>query len=118
MKDLHKIMTKEKDVVGEEQLLDYLRHNLSPEEQHLVEHNMAEDPFLMDAIEGLNEVCDKDQINQSITELNQHLNKLVQNKAKRKQKRKLPTSQWAMLAIVVVLFLAVVTYFIIRLQGK
>ena len=117
MKDLHKIITKEKELVGEEQLLDYLKHNLSPEEQHIVENNISDDPFLMDAVEGLKEVSDKEQINQSITELNQHLNKLVQNKTKRKQKRRLPANQWAMLAVVVVLFLSVLTYFIIHLQG-
>ncbi len=117
MKDLHKIIKSEKEVVDEQQLLEFVKHNLSTEAQQMVEKNIAEDPFLMDAVEGLNEVTDEDQINQSIAELNQHLNKLVQNKTKRKQKRRLPANQWAMLAVVVVLFLSIITYFIIHLQG-
>jgi hypothetical protein len=117
MKDLHKIEKSKKEVVDEEQLLEFVMHNLSIEAHDKVENNIAEDPFLMDAVEGLNNISNKDQINQSITELNQHLNKLVQNKAKHKHKRRLPVNQWAMLAVVVVLFLLVVTYFIIHLQG-
>ena len=117
MKDLHKIVKSNKKVVDEEQLIEFVKHNLSIEAHKKVENNIEDDPFLMDAVEGLNEVSNKEQINQSIIELNQHLSKLVQNKSKRKQKRRLPTNQWAILAVVVVLFLSVITYFIIHLQG-
>ena len=116
MNDLHNIPSNNEETFSNEELLDYINNNLAPEEQHHLEKNIEQDPFMFDAIEGLQGISDKAQITTSINELNQHLSKLVNTKNKRKQKRKLPFNQWAMLAVVVVLFVSIITYFIIHLQ--
>ena len=118
MKDLYNISSNNEEAFSDEELVDYLTHNLSPEKQLHLENSIEQDPFVLDAIEGLKEIPDKQQINQSINELNLHLNKLVNTKNKRKQKRKLPVDQWAMLAVIVVLFVSIITYFIIHLQAS
>ena len=118
MKDLYNTSSNKEEAVTDKELVDYITHDLSLEEQLHVEKAIEDDPFTLDAIEGLKEIPDKQQINQSINELNQHLSKLVDTKNKRKQKRKLPVDQWAMLAVIVILFVSIITYFIIHLQAS
>jgi len=118
MKDLYNNLSNNEEAFSDKELVDYLTHNLSHEKQLHLENAIEQDPFVQDAIEGLRKIPDKQQINQSINELNQHLNKLVYTKNKRKQKRKLPVNQWAMLAVIVVLFVSIITYFIIHLQAS
>jgi hypothetical protein len=118
MDDSKNISSNSGELPSNEQLIDYVNNNLSTDEQLHLERGIGEDPFLLDAIEGLRAIPDKEQMNQSISELNKHLNKLVYTKTQRKQKRKLPVNQWAMLAVAIILFLSVITYFIIHLSGR
>jgi len=116
MDDSKNISLNNGEVPSNEMLIDYIKNTLSPNEKLDLEKTIEQDPFILDAMEGLMELPDQEQINQSIKELNNHLNKLVNTKTQRKQKRKLIPNQWAMLAVVIILFLSVITYFIIHLS--
>ena len=58
---------------SENELIQYLQENLSPEEMHEIEMQMAESAFVNDAVEGLQAFQDKKNIAKLIQELNQEL---------------------------------------------
>lgn len=106
MKNIDNILSNEEGFEDED-LLKYLNQNLSPEELHELEKAMLQDTFVNDAIEGLSEIKDKEQINKSIDQLNNHLGKMIKDRTEKKRKRKIPSNQWTVTAIAITLSLVV-----------
>ncbi len=104
------------NVISEEQLLRYINGKLSGEEQYMVERAIEEDPFLYDALEGLAEIQNKETISQLTAQINANLSKQLQQKPKNKPIKFLQFS-W-MTALVIVLILAVLAWYILHLSGK
>jgi len=95
-------------------LKDLLLKNLS---QQKPENSNNEDPFMKDAMEGLEMIEDKSKIDQSVLSMNNNLNKILDSRKQRKKKHSLPSNQWALLAVGIVLLLAIISYFVIHLNG-
>ena len=116
MKDIDNILSNEEGFEDED-LLKYLNQNLSPEEAHKLEKAMLQDAFVNDAIEGLSAIKDKEQINKSIDQLNNHLGKILKERTEKKKKRKIPSNQWTVVAIAITLLLVVLGYYVLHLKG-
>ncbi|HVK97773.1 MAG TPA: hypothetical protein VM368_08145 [Flavisolibacter sp.] len=100
--------------VDQETLLLYLQGKLSAEQQHEVEKQMMEDDFESDAMEGLEEIKDKKNINLLIDQLNRDLQKRTEKKKRFRQKLQLKLDPWLLIFIIIILLLVVISYIIIH----
>ena len=115
MKDnLKDILSNLHSETDQEALLKYLEGKLSAEEQHEVEKNTLTDDFEADALEGLQDISNKAKIAGLVEQLNQELKKQTDKKKKRVHKREAKVEPWQLVAIMLVLLIAVLSYFIIR----
>lgn len=113
-KDLLNILSNSNKDIDNQQLMDYLSGNLSGEPLHDVERSMADNAFLNDAVEGLQRMDNKKNVQAYVDELNATLHKSVAKKKQRRQKRQLKETPWSYLAILLVILLCVIAYVIIR----
>jgi hypothetical protein len=111
MADVNNILQSD-DALNEEQLMKYLQDNLSDEERHAVEKQMADSNFVNDAVEGLEKIQHKKDIQQYVNELNNQLHKHTEQKKKRKNKRKLKSLDWLILTVIMVLLLCLIGYYV------
>lgn len=100
--------------IDQETLLLYLQDKLSEEKKHEVEKMLLENEFTNDAMEGLLEIKDKQQISYMVDMLNRDLKKKTEKKKKRREKMKLPDQSWLYISIVILLLLIIISYMIIR----
>lgn len=111
--ELKHIPNQNKDI-EQEKLLDYLNRNMSDEAQHEFEKKMSDDEFMFDAVEGLEEVKDKKQLELLVHQLNNELKKQVDKKKQRKEKRRIKEQPWVYFTIVLLLLLIIVAYLVIK----
>jgi hypothetical protein len=105
--------------IDQETLLLYLQDKLSGEKRHEVEKQLLENEFANDALEGLQEIKDKQQIAYIVEMLNRDLKKKTEKKKKRREKMKLPDQSWLYISIVIIILLIIISYVIIHksIQG-
>jgi anti-sigma factor RsiW len=113
-KDLLNILSNSNKDIDNQQLMDYLAGKLSDDELHEVEKSMAENDFLNDAIEGLQRINNKKDMQTYVDELNAGMQKSLAKKKQRRLKRRLKEEPWGLLAIVLVIVLCVIGYVVIR----
>lgn len=112
-KDLLNILSNSSKDIGNQQLMDYLAGKLPEHEKHAIEMQLANNDFINDAVEGLENIKDKQNINVFVEQLNRDLHKkLLQKKAKR-QKRKLLQQRWVYAAVILILALAIAAWLMI-----
>ena len=104
--------------IDQETLLLYLQDKLSEEKKHEVEKQLLENEFASDAVEGLQEFKDKQQIAYMVDMLNRDLKKKTEKKKKRREKLKLPDQTWLYIAIVIVILLIIISYIVIHRSMK
>ncbi len=111
--DLKNILSNLNNDIEQEKLLEYLNKQLSEQDQHAVESQMNDDPFMSDAVEGLSQINNKADISLLIHQLNKDLTAKL---AKKKERRKRPIGQapWLYYAIITILLLAVIGYIVIK----
>lgn len=112
--ELKDILNNSNKDIDNQRLMDYLSRKLSATESHELEKLMADDEFINDAVEGLEQVSDKKKLGISVEELNRELQKQVAKKKSRKEKRKLKEQPWIYAAIILLLLLAVMCYFMVK----
>ncbi|MEO5591091.1 MAG: hypothetical protein ABIR15_00695 [Chitinophagaceae bacterium] len=112
-KDLLNILSNSSKEIDNQQLMDYLAGKLSEDEKHRVEMQLADNDFMNDALEGLENVKDKKDINFFVEQLNRDLHKKLQQKKNRKQKRKLLQQRWVYAAVIIILALIIATWLMI-----
>jgi asparagine synthetase B (glutamine-hydrolysing) len=100
--------------IDQETLLLYLQDKLSEEKKHEVEKQLLENEFADDAIEGLKEMRDKQQIAYTVEMLNRDLRKKTEKKKLRREKMKLPSQTWLYISIFIILLLIILSYFVIH----
>ena len=100
--------------VDQETLLLYLQGMLSAEQQHEVEKKMMENDFASDALEGLHNIKDRQRMQQLIEQLHYDLKKKTEKKKAFKEKRRIKQDPWILVAIVLILTLVIIAYFVIR----
>jgi anti-sigma factor RsiW len=100
--------------IDNQKLMDYLNGKLPAEEQHEVEKWMMENPFDAEAMEGLQRAGGEKNIQVTVDQLNKHLHKYLEQKKERRRRKKDPTSMWTYIAILFMLILIILAYFVIR----
>ena len=113
-KDLKDILANLNKDIEQEKLLDYLNKNLSAAEAHEVEKQMADDEFMNDAMEGLENFKNKKDVSLMVQQLNSEMKKQTAKKKARKEKRKLKDQPWLYITIVTLLILVIVAYIVIK----
>jgi hypothetical protein len=101
------------DELNEEQILNYLKGNLTEKENHDLEKNMMDSDFVNDAVEGLQSVSNNNKLDEYVEQLNKKLHQQLNAKKQRKQKRKIKGMEWILLAAVIVLAVCLIAYLII-----
>ena len=112
--DLKNILSNLNKDIEQEKLLDYLNKNLSAAEAHEVEKQMADDAFMNDAVEGLEQFKNKKDLSLLVEQLNNDLKKQTEKKKLKKEKRKLRDQPWLYFTLVLLLILIVISYILVK----
>ena len=75
---------------------------------------MIDSEFINDAVEGLQDFKHKEDLTLFVVQLNENLNKQLENKKRRKDKRKLKDQPWVLLAVVLIILLTIVCFMVIK----
>jgi len=113
-KDLLNILANSNKDIDNQLLMDYLSGKLSGEALHELERSMADSEFLNDAVEGLQQVGNKKDMQAYVDQLNASMQKTLEKKKQRRLKRRLREDPWALLAVILVIVLCVLGYIVIR----
>ena len=117
--DLLNILSNSNKDIDNQKLMDYLSGKLPEHERHEVEKWMVDNDFANEAVEGLQNFSGKKNLEVYVDSLNKELNKYIQQKKKRREKRRIKENPWVYIAIVFILIIAVVAYLVIkRLQTQ
>lgn len=117
MADWSDILSGNEEQITEEELLKYLDEDVSEDEKYALEKKINSHPFEIDAVQGLSQIPDKESLEKHVGQLNVKLQQLTA-KRPRKQKQKINIFEWIVLAVVIILFICVITFIIINLQNK
>ena len=112
--ELKNILSKSNKDIDNQQLMDYLSNQLSGPQSHEVEKNMADDEFINDAIEGLQQVENKSNLTDYTDQLNNDLKKLLAKNKIRKNKRKWKDQPFIYFAIILIILLIIVGYLVLK----
>jgi hypothetical protein len=114
-KDLLNILSNSNKDIDNQQLMDYLNGKLSGDALHDVEKSMADNEFLNDAVEGLQRLEGKTNMQSYVDELNASMQKSLAKKKARRLRRRLKDQNWTLLAIILVIVLCVLGYIVIKI---
>ncbi|MBS1509944.1 MAG: hypothetical protein JST86_03835 [Bacteroidetes bacterium] len=112
--DLKDILNNSNKDIDNQKLMDYLSKKLSDRDSHDLEKMMAEDEFINDAVEGLEQFDNVTQVPLSVEQLNRELQKQIAKKKARKEKRKWKDQPWVYVTIVILLILIIICYTVIK----
>jgi hypothetical protein len=112
--DLLKILSNGNKDIDNQLLMDYLSGKLSEEKSHEVEKMMAEDELLNDAMEGLQQIRNKKDIQTYVELMNRDLQKSLNKKRQRREKMKLREGPWGYVAVIVIIMLCIACYYVIK----
>ncbi len=113
-KNLKDILSRLSAEVDQEILLRYLQGQLNEEQKHEVEKKMLASDFTNDAMEGLQEIKNKERITFMVDQLNRDLRKKLEKKKKFREKLRISQQPWVLIAILIILLFIVLSYFIIQ----
>jgi hypothetical protein len=116
--DLKNILSNLNTDIDQETLLLYLQDKLSEEQKHEVEKKLADNEFADDAMEGLKEIKDKQQVAYMVEMLNRDLKKKTEKKKQRRQNLQLKDQSWLYMAIFIIVLLIIISYIIIHKMLK
>jgi hypothetical protein len=117
-KDLLNILSNSNKDIDNQQLMDYLNGKLSGDALHDVEKSMADNEFLNDAVEGLQRLEGKSNMQGYVDQLNAAMQKSLAKKKARRLRRRLKDQNWTLLAIILVIVLCVLGYIVIKILLK
>jgi len=100
--------------IDQETLLLYLQGKLPDEKKHEVEKQLLQNEFDEDAVDGLQEIKDKEQLRYMVEMLNRDLKKKTAKKKQRREKMKIKDQPWIYISILILILLIVLSYIVIR----
>lgn len=104
--------------VSREQIMKYLRGELSGDELHNVEKAMIDSGMVGDAMEGLQSLAVTQRIPAIEKDLDTNLRNYLAKRAGRKDRRRIAGLYWVIVSIVVILLIIVVTFAVIYVDRK
>jgi type II secretory pathway component PulL len=117
MADWKDILSDKEEQLSEEELLKYLDEDLPEEEKYLIEEKINNSPFEAEALQGLLQFENKENLQKHVNQLNHKLKQLT-GKRQRKEKTKVKVFEWIILAILLLLFVCVISYIVISLHHR
>jgi len=105
-----------KEITDQEKLMQYLNEQLSHSESHQLESDMESDPFMTEAMEGLEQV-DKQIIPEVIDQLNISLRKEIKAKKRKKRNQIFSNQNWVYFAVILILILLIISYLVMKKMG-
>jgi ferric-dicitrate binding protein FerR (iron transport regulator) len=112
--DLKDILSHLNPEIDQDILLRYLQGHLSDAEQHELEKQMQDSDFEADALEGLENFKDKQRIHSVVEQLKRDLQKKTEKKRAARKKAELHIQPWLVFAVILILVLVVISYFLIH----
>ena len=112
--NLKDILNNSNKDIDNQKLMDYLSQQLSKQDSHELEKMMAEDEFINDAVEGLEQFSSVKKLPLSVEQLNRDLQKQITKKKNRKEKRRIKDQPWVYFTIVLLLLLTIICYVVIK----
>jgi hypothetical protein len=103
--------------VDQELLLRYIIGNISDADKRTIELQMAEDPFLNDAVEGLQQVANKAEIERVIHNLNTNFKRQLANKKQHTKKRRYKDNPFIIYTAITVLVLVVLLVYFYKVKS-
>jgi hypothetical protein len=100
--------------IDQETLLKYLEGRLSHDQRHDVEKKMMASNFNDDAMDGLQEIKNKEKISSLVEQLNHDLHKKLEKKKKKREKLRFKDQPWLYIAIIMILLLIVLSFIVIN----
>ena len=79
-----------------------------------MEKQLLQNEFDEDALDGLQEIKDKEQMQYMVEMLNRDLKKKTEKKKKRREKMKIKDQPWLWISILILFLLVVLCYVLIR----
>jgi hypothetical protein len=116
MEDLNNLLSAEEEF-NEDELMNYLKENLSAEDAHRVEKQMADSSLVNDGVEGLHQFSSAEKINNYVQHINMDLQQKLASK-KRPQKKGIQNLSWEYITVIVVIVLCLLAYAIIEMLRK
>ena len=116
--NLKDILSNLNPEIDQETLLQYLQGQLSHQEQHDVEKKALDDAFETDALEGLGQIQNKQQLQLLVDSLNADLKKKTAKKKELKEKRQVHVEPWLLFTVIIILLLVIISFFIILRMQK
>jgi len=104
------------EITDQEKLMQYLNEQLSHSESHQLESDMESDPFMTEAMEGLEQV-DKQIIPEVIDQLNISLRKEIKSKKRKKRNQIFSNQNWMYFAVILILILLIISYLVMKKMG-
>lgn len=111
--DLLNILSDSNKEIDNQKLMDYISGKLSAEQKHEVEKWMVDNPFFNEAIEGLQGKNEK-KLKASVDEINGALHKYLQQRKKKRERNIFQFNYWTYVAVVFILALAILIYFMLH----
>jgi hypothetical protein len=112
--NLRDILSNSNKDIDNQRLMGYLRQQLNKADNHEVEKSMADDDFVNDAVEGLQNFDTKKDMQSYVTDLHNDLQKQLAKKKKRKDKLRLKEQPWVYVAIIIILLLLIICFVVIK----
>ena len=112
--ELKDILTNSNKDIDNQQLMDYLSHHISGTDSHELEKTMADDPFMNDAVEGLQQLKPGKNIEIYVEQLNAGLQKQIGKNKKRKNNRRFKENPYTYYAIIFILLLIIISFIILK----
>jgi ferric-dicitrate binding protein FerR (iron transport regulator) len=113
--DLINILADNSKDIDNQMLMDYISGKLSDPDQHAVEEWTQNNQFATDALEGLQQFGNQEQLKNYVQQLNLELKEFLQQKRQKREKRRWKDQPFTYIAIVFILCLAVIAYILLRL---
>lgn len=109
---------RNEEELSNEQLKKYISGEASAEEAHAVEKEMADSNFMNDAVEGLQSFSSQKKLDDYVTDINKKLHQQLEGRKQKKEKQKIKDLSWIIIAVIIILLLCIIGYFIIRMQRE
>ena len=116
--DLKDILSNSNKDIDNQQLMDYLSHHISQADMHELEKSMAEDDFINDAVEGLQEIKPTKNLQIYVEQLNKDLQKQVIKNKSRRLKRRIKDQPYTYFAIILILLLVIIGYIVLKRNNR
>ncbi|RXK62120.1 hypothetical protein ESA94_03650 [Lacibacter luteus] len=103
---------KQRDDLTEQELLQYLQGDLTPEERRAVEEKLADSEMMSDAEEGLR-MADTAKTNFAVNDINRKLAQQLQQQRRKRKQKPVPNQSLVIVATFLILVLIVLAYLVI-----